>query len=267
MVSITIRVAQVDIKISSEMDGIINSLEEMYKNHIVQESSPPYAELRIIIEDMNKYIDNTNLPVKSGKKIIQTNYIYSSCYDIDSKKATLITNINYAYSFVEEYLIVLTSYLVLDRKKIMFHCAAVSDEDRNAYIFYGPSGIGKSTLSKNCFSTGYKVISDDLVIIEKLNQQNFNILKTPFARDKSKNEDNSKYKIRGFYRLHHSDQPRVEEMDNDEKLVSFLGNIWSFHNHQEIIDSYISLVQDILKCTPCYNLYLKKDTLFSELIF
>lgn len=61
----------------------------------------------------------------------------------------------------ENFLRVLTAYRLLEIGGVMLHSAGVESDGR-AWIFFGRSGAGKTTLSRKSLEAGRRVLSDDI---------------------------------------------------------------------------------------------------------
>ena len=266
MHKVVLKISNFQIALCSEAAGLVDNVREMFKNYTVDDEHFD-AVLQVDITDMRQYVREEALPFPGfSKDTIHTNYIYAGAYDPTSKKAKLLTNTSNAYPFTEEYLMVLTSYVCLDFGKVLFHCAALCNDQNELFLFYGPSGIGKSTTARN-FSKDLHLISDDLVILEPAGDGRLKVYKTPFTRDKSNDKENEQtYILKGLYRIHQGAEVQKEEMGKTEAVLSFLGNIWALHKHPHLLRRYLALGKDIVEGVPTYNLHLKKQTRFEEIL-
>ena len=61
----------------------------------------------------------------------------------------------------ENFLRVMTAYRLLEMGGVMLHSAGIESGDR-AWIFFGRSGAGKTTLSRKSLASGRRVLSDDI---------------------------------------------------------------------------------------------------------
>lgn len=57
------------------------------------------------------------------------------------------------------------SMLALQRNELAIHCSAVADED-GAVLICGESGCGKSTLTSSFLRQGYRLMADDMALVE-----------------------------------------------------------------------------------------------------
>ena len=69
---------------------------------------------------------------------------------------------------LENFLRVLYGHLCARSGALLLHAAGIV-RGGHGYVFFGPSGSGKSTTSRLSRDAGYTVLSDDLVIIRKVN--------------------------------------------------------------------------------------------------
>lgn len=263
---VILHIAGFKIAIRSEANGVITNLREMFKNHLFDGDSYD-AKLEVKIADMRPYLNIEALPFSNtSKESIFTNYVYASAYNPEDRSATLLTSPSNAYPFTEEYLMVLTSFVCLSFGKILFHCAALCNDDNELFLFYGPSGIGKSTTARN-FSKDLHLISDDLVILEPDDSGKLRVFKTPFTRDKSRDErDGELYELKGLYRIHQGTEVHKEEMKSTEAILSFLGNIWALDKHPMLLQKYLKIGKRIIENTTTCNLHLKKESRFEEIL-
>lgn len=264
MNELLLRVADIEIKIISEVKGVIERFNEMYYNYKIDRSINTEMVFEIVSADMDQYINFEKLPFKVDGSTINTHYIYTSKYDSINKKATLITNNKNIFAFSEEFLLNLFSILCLEKNKLLFHCTFLYDDDMNAYILYGPSGIGKSTITRN--AKGLHVLSDDLAVIEKISHDSFRVHKTPFERNKTIYNGLNTFKIKGIYRLHHAAELHAEKLNASQKMTSILGNIWNLDFSSDTPEKYFELINNLFKSTEAFSLSFEKNSDFSQFI-
>jgi hypothetical protein len=261
MISFKIKVAGIVVQISSEVEGLIIRFREMYLQYeIVTHSEEVYAQLTIVSQDLSRYVNMKEMELSLGNEnIVTTQYFYFACFNIENRQATLITNLDNIYSFSEEYLLKWFSYLCLSQGKLLFHCAVAVDNYNNAFVFYGPSGIGKSTVAKN--SIDHKIITDDLAIFEPLTNNIFKIYKTPFERNK-KMTSSLEYNVKGFFRLHQDTVIRLEALTTISHISNVMGNIWNIDFNKDGYLMYLDLLHNYFSQIPGYSLYLKDNSDF-----
>lgn len=263
MESLTLSIAGITIGIRSPVAGVVYRFREMY-GEFLADMTPCHAMLEINCQDLNALIRTDELPFAAKEGMIYSNYLYAAAYDPLTRQATLVTNMENIYGFAEEYLLKLFSHLCLEQDRLMFHCATLVDPQRNAYIFYGPSGIGKSTVVRN--TSGLRVISDDVVILTRTANQQFQIFKTPLERNKQKGVDIIPFTIKGMYRLVHASHTSLRALTPVEHLTKVLGNLWNLDFSKDGYSQAMQLISNQYLDVPGYDLHLQKDSNFWHLL-
>jgi ABC-type glutathione transport system ATPase component len=254
MQEITLQIAGIRIQIKSSVTGIISRFKEFYHNFIIDEVVEIDYRINVIIEEFNLEFKNLE-----NKGFNFQGYAYKS----DTKKSTLIIpTIKNSYQYTEEFLLFLFSKLCIRKSKLIFHSATLIDEDDSAYVFFGPSGVGKTTISKKLI--GYEVFSDDMVVLEKNNKE-YILHKTPFERAKTYSKPKS-VNIKGFYRLVQSKKLEKKRLDKGSAFNCFLSNLWFDNYEKNDLEPYLGIIKDIVNNIPVYELYSSKLTNQNEII-
>ncbi|KGL59133.1 hypothetical protein [Polaribacter sp. Hel1_85] len=254
MQEIVLQIAGIRIQIKSSVTGIISRFKEFYHNFIIDEVVEIDYQINVIIEEFN--IEFKNLE-KKGFNF--QGYAYKS----DNEKSTLIIpTIKNSYQYTEEFLLFLFSKLCIKKSKLIFHSATLIDKDDNAYVFFGPSGVGKTTISKKLID--YEVFSDDMVVLEKNNKE-YILHKTPFERAKTYSKPKS-VNIKGFYRLVQSTNLEKRKLDRGSAFNCFLSNLWFDNYEKNDLEPYFEVIKDIVNNIPVYELYNSKLTNQNEII-
>lgn len=66
----------------------------------------------------------------------------------------------------ENFLRVLMAYRLMHRGGVLFHSCGVA-VDEGAYLFFGRSGAGKSTMGRRALASGYRILSDDINAVDR----------------------------------------------------------------------------------------------------
>jgi hypothetical protein len=263
MQSVILSVADIRVKVCSAVSGVIERFREMYKAfRVAGEDFDACLEIQCL--DLTPFIRYDALPFERTQHCITSNYLYAAAYDPEERKAVLLTNLENTYAFAEEYFLKLFSYLCLTHGKLLFHCATLYDRDNNAYVFYGPSGIGKSTLVRN--SPHLRVLSDDIVVMQQLEAAQFKIYKTPLERNKQRGQEDNVFCLKGFYRLNQAPANELKPLNAAEHLSKLMGNLWNLDFSQEGYKHALQLVNREYSQVPGYDLFLTNSNEFWKLL-
>ncbi len=256
MAELILSIAEINIRISSSIKGIIERFNEFYCHFIVEKNKTIHHTIEIRMGDFKVSVNNPNFDNSRFK-------FNGYGYDHISENHTLLllpTMLN-AYRYTEEFLIYLFSQKCLTLSKFLFHSATYINE-KESFVFFGPSCIGKSTLSKKFNKS--KIFSDDMVVIEKHGTK-YKFHKTPFERDKSFKKPVFT-ELNSFYRLVQSSSISLKKMSQGESLNAFIANLWFIDYTKETYSKSIKLCNEILSPIMMYELKNHKNSTSKELL-
>lgn len=146
---------------------------------------------------------------------------------------------------------------------IPIHASAIS-VNNNGVIFSAPSGTGKSTHAKlwvDTFSDSL-YINDDKPLI-KIDKDLIEVVGTPWS-GKNKLNSNIKSKLKAIVFLKQSETNEIKFLDNDEKLIYLLRNIYR-PVEKDIQDVIFEKLNILVKKIPMYELScnISKDAVFT----
>jgi hypothetical protein len=175
--------------------------------------------------------------------------------------ATLWTPLEERAEFLEafeNFFRTVVAYRLLERGGAVIHSAGVVDRDR-AFIFYGHSGAGKTTLARRCQQAGRKVLSDDINALY-LEAGAPVAAKMPFAGEFGhSNERVGPFPLAG---LHHIEQAPVDSWRplSPAASVASLVSCAPFLNHDPYrLPTLIGNLEAIVKSTTAGRLSCSLD--------
>lgn len=121
----------------------------------------------------------------------------------------------------ENYFRILVAYRLLEGGGVLLHSAGVADEE-GAWIFFGHSGAGKTTISRLSRERGRRVLSDDINALHR-DGERILVSKMPFAGDLGRTPGGFEPQpLRGIYRLEKGDDNRVSPLPAGRAVAALL---------------------------------------------
>jgi hypothetical protein len=162
---------------------------------------------------------------------------------------------------------VLLMYALAEREGTFMHASAVEINGRG-YLFPGRSGAGKSTISRIFVSEGYEMLSDDRIVVRKIDGA-FYTFGTPWAGD-AEIAANRKLPLGGIFFIIQGSENCIREMspsESAERLMPVTSIPWY---DETALSSILASCEDIVTHVPSYDLHFKPDTevisLFREFV-
>ncbi len=248
MQSITLHIADIYIHIESEMNGIIGRFQEFYR-HFSTTDVPKNLDYTILIKQKDMTV---SVPDENGAFRFQ-GYAFQQ---FEKHAVLLIPTLRNAYQYAEEFLLFIFSELCIQKNKLIFHSASLIDDQQNAYIFFGPSGIGKSTISRKL--SNFTVFSDDMMVIEKT-KNGYLLQKTPFERDKQR-KPAVLVNLKAIFRLVQSNELKINPLRKSNIFNVLLSNIWFSDYQKKQVEKYAEILQDLMKNTTVAELQMPKNS-------
>lgn len=195
---------------------------------------------------------------QNNKCVVKSNY-FTGCIDIEKNYGKLVINESNPLAWLEHFLRISYAVIALKHNTVLFHGAGIINGN-NGYVFFGPSGVGKSTVTN--FSEHCTVLGDDLIVIKPVNGS-FNAYATPFNFEKNGFIlSNSKAEIKGFYRLVQDKQTYIEKMKPAKAVAELLSGIPPVNKNFNGSIAAMDFCAQIVNVIPCYELHFTKDNSF-----
>ncbi len=152
------------------------------------------------------------------------------------------------------------SVLVIRNGGLVLHASGILRGDK-AYIFFGPSESGKSTVAN--LSSDFTILDDDSIYISKGNKIS-NGMNNCYNASGRRVKGN--FPIRGLYKLTKDKEVYLEKLTLSRAL-SELFTIPALLNkrlnwHEKLLVNISGLVAEV----PCFDLHFKKDNSFWQCI-
>jgi hypothetical protein len=161
----------------------------------------------------------------------------------------------------------LLTFALAQREGALLHSSGVDCHGRG-FIFSGRSGAGKSTLSRNFALKGYEVLSDDRIVVRRIDNS-FRIFGTPWSGEAgiARNKD---LPLDGIFFIRHGTEHVIKKItpaEAVERLMPVTSIPWF---DEKIVLSLLSFCEDVVSHIPAYELSFKPDigvvNLFEEFV-
>lgn len=226
-VNIMLEIGEITICIRSTNKNLLDTARVHYKKFISHGTNPLinidiHLAPKIYFPNPDGTDDFFNHHhFQDNKCFVKSNY-FTGCIDIEKNYGKLVINESNPFSWLEHFLRISYAVIALKYEAILFHGAGLVADD-NGYVFFGPSGIGKSTvtnLSRRC-----TVLGDDLIVI-KPDTGSFNVYASPFNhKENGFLLSNSKAKIKRIYRLIQDNRTFFTRIKPAKAMAELLSNI------------------------------------------
>ena len=255
--NLNIEIADISMRLMLE-EGFCQEVESVAR--WFRSDRPAEYTLRAsIVENIpqdNAY--NEELFVQDNRLIINSNE-YSGYMDLRTMQGQVDILPTWALAAFVNFLKNLYSALILFAEGLMLHAAAVAKDDV-AYIFFAPSGGGKSTVAG--LSSNYTVLTDELVAVRRANDS-FNAYGTPFWGSKrgERRGINSSFEIGGLFKLVKDNEVYLKRLPHSLAAAEIL-TVPQCYYDLESVAKLLNSCSDLANVIPCYELHFLPDTSF-----
>lgn len=204
-----------------------------------------YLTLNPFAADGSECITRFDLPLE--KAVVH-------CARIDILEADGKRTVRNPFTFPLDQLLLM--YALAEREGALIHAAGIDYHGRG-FLFAGRSGAGKSTLSRNFALKGCEMVSDDRIVVRRINNS-FRIFGTPWAGEAgiAQNRD---LPLEGILFIRHGTEHVMKEItpaEAAERLMPVTSIPWF---DQKIVLSILSFCEDVTAHVPAYELSFKPE--------
>ena len=286
----TIEAANISVRLKCETSQQVHLIKERYKDFLkvedhdeVGEDSEVGLEVSVWVSKRPFFITPPSTPEEfvievthENDRISVLSYSFAGYFDVQSRSGKMViiaphfspvlkcgvgeADEDGFLGSIENYLRVAYSWLCIERNGFLLHACGIIRNGK-AYVFFGPSESGKTTVAM--FSRKYTILSDDLVIVRRINNQT-RAFGVPFRGDApfalvNKNESAP---IAGFFELRKSSFFRLEKLNRPLAVAKLVSNIPFLEGKPMLSEKMISVCNGVVADIPCYTMYFTKDDSF-----
>ena len=165
---------------------------------------------------------------------------------------------------IENYLRVVYAHLSMQQNSLLLHAAGVMRQGKG-YVFFGPSGAGKTTTSRLAAASG-DVLSDDLVILRE-HEDGYHLYGVPFKGELSDApRANQTAKLQGIYRLRQARKHALSALSRITATAELAGAAPFVNNDKALAGTLIEVCNHIARSVPVQTLHFRRDDGFWQVI-
>ena len=165
---------------------------------------------------------------------------------------------------VDNFLRTVYAWLCVQNNALLLHSAGVI-RDGFGYVFFGPSGAGKTTTSYLASRTAH-VVSDDLVIIQ-CDENGCTLYGVPFKGELSEApRANQQAPLKGLFRLRQDTAHYLESVPHVKAVADLVAASPFIVRERKLSAQLMSVCSKIARNVPVQQLHFKRDDGFWKVI-
>ena len=171
-------------------------------------------------------------------------------------------------SVLENFLRILLAHHVLDHGGVLLHSAGILYQD-HAYLFFGRSNAGKTTLARKAAAAGARVLSDDINLVIPQNGV-YRAHKVPFTGEFGRRAENisgcGSFPLGGLALLEKAPKLTAALLRPAEGLAGLLTGCPFVNNDPEEVPALMDVLTKLLYHRPIIRLGVGRDDSFEAVI-
>ncbi len=262
---ILVKIANFIVALNTKDTSVAQRLEQRYHEFLGSNETPDISvTLKIVPGAL--YIEP-----KPGPWIIESSYkedrlVY--CSYQERGEVDLISGQGFLEmdptAQVDNFLRTIYAWLCVTNDALLLHSAGVI-RDGLGYVFFGPSGAGKTTTSRLASKAGH-VVSDDLVIIS-CDENGCTLHGVPFKGELSEApRANQQAPLKGLYRLRQDTSHYLESIPHIKAVADLVAASPFIVRENQLSEQLTQVCSKIAKCVPVQELHFKRDDGFWKVI-
>jgi hypothetical protein len=163
---------------------------------------------------------------------------------------------------LDSLLRILLTMVLLPQRGFLLHGATVVRDGR-AYIFFGRSGAGKSTVAS--LSPKGSVLTDEISLL-RYSDGCWQAHGTPFWGEFRAAGQNRLVSVAGLYLLKQADDERVETLDAKQALRALLPCVLFFAHQKPAHETLLRTLLGLIDQIPCHRLHFRRNAEFWRVV-
>lgn len=262
----TLRTGWFDIEVNCrETPTWFAPLRQRYEKFLVPEVSASPAVRVTLLAPPPSSAPNINQPPKfteHGIRFLPPGW--EGEVNLAEKSGWMRPASNYVIEEIDYFLRVVCALYAFQAGGLLFHAAGIIREGK-AYVFFGHSGAGKTTLSR--LSSHYQVLNDDLVLLQPQEDRSWHVYSTPFFNPTQIDpQGNDHAPLVGLYSLVQAKQVFLEPASPGLALAEIIANVPVLSTDTRQTGTLFTRGQTLLTQVPIFRLHFRKDATFWDIL-
>jgi len=176
------------------------------------------------------------------------------CGDMDVVEVSGKKMVRNPFTYPMDQLLLM--FMLAERKGALIHSSGVDFHGRG-YLLSGRSGAGKSTISRKFALAGHEVLSDDRIVVRKIDGK-LRMFGTPWSGEAGI-AGNKDLPLHGIFFLHHGEEnftKKISPAEAAERLMPVTSIPWYDEN---MMTKLLAFCEEIVSACPAYDLFFSPD--------
>lgn len=240
--------------------------------HLYHDFLAPQADPRLLIDLHLQPEARYVRPTYRGELwVIQTTFTpdklqyasYAESGEVDLRQGTGYLELD-PQAGVENFLRVVYAWLCLQHDALLLHAAGVIRQGRG-YVFFGPSGAGKTTTARLAAAAS-EVLSDDLVII-RAHQERYQLYGVPFKGAlETVLRPNRVAPLHGLFRLQQNTQHQLRPLPHPMAVAELAASAPFIARESALGAQLLERCYHLARQVPVHQLHFRRDAGFWQVI-
>jgi len=146
--------------------------------------------------------------------------------------------------------------MLADREGALIHSSGIDFHGRG-YMLSGRSGAGKSTISRKFALAGHEVLSDDRIVVRKIDGE-LRMFGTPWSGEAGI-AGNKDLPLHGIFFLHHGVENLIKKITPTEAIERLMPVTSIPWYDKSVLTKVLTFCEEIVSACPAYDLVFRPD--------
>jgi hypothetical protein len=252
--SVVVEIGGIPIRLVTEDAAFLQLVQDRYVGFL-SSGQPAAVDLIVDLVPPGIISDQEDVRVvREPTRWLAERADFRFVWDPQSRTARIQQSAN-RYS-LDGVLRIMHSLFLARQGGFLLHAASVVRDDR-AFLFFGPSGAGKTTIARLAPSDA-TLLTDEISYVRR-GQAGYFAHGTPFTGELAKSGENTSAPIAGLYYLVQAPRNNRTAMNPGDAVRALLESVLFFAEDPELVKLVFQSACDVVTRLPIYKLEFKRD--------